>query len=382
MVRSFQSLQDVDPGFRDPENILALRINIPRNEVMIGVEMAATHERIVRRIAEIPGVESVGLALDVPMDGWNNVNPFFVVGVDPPGGGPAPTRRHNWVGEGYFETLRIPMVAGRTFTWDDVHNRFRGAILSESLANEYFGSPQAAIGQRVAARPDPPIWYEVVGVAADVRYDGMGQEPPPIVYWPQVTMAFWQGNGAEQPNSWRYMGYAIRSDRVGTPDFLDDVREAVWSVNPNLPLRNVFPLSELMAQSVDRTAFTMLLLATAGGVALILGLVGVYGVISYAVSQRSREMGMRIALGAEARHVEGMVVRQGLLIFVLGAVIGLGLAYGLTRLMEGLLFGVEAMDPLTYVVVVMGLLAVALAASYIPARRAARVDVMQALRRE
>lgn len=178
------------------------------------------------------------------------------------------------------------------------------------------------------------------------------------------------------------MGYAIRSNRVGTPDFLDDVREAVWSVNPNLPLRNVHTLPELMAQSVDRTSFTMLLLATASGVALILGLVGVYGVISYAVSQRSREMGMRIALGAEARHVEGMVVRQGLFIFAIGAVIGLGLAYALTRLMEGLLFGVEVLDPLTYAVVPFGLLAVAFLASYIPARRASRVDVMQALRRE
>jgi hypothetical protein len=250
------------------------------------------------------------------------------------------------------------------------------------LASEYFGSPQEAIGRRVAARPDPPVWYEVVGVAADVRYDGMGQDPPAIVYWPQVTMAFWQGMDVDRTNSWRYMGYAIRSDRAGTPDFLDDVRAAVWSVNPNLPLRNVFSLTELMAQSVDQTSFTMLLLATAGGVALILGLVGVYGVISYAVSQRRREMGMRIALGAEARHVEAMVVRQGLLIFAIGATIGLGLAYSLTRLMEGLLFGVAAMDPLTYVIVVMGLLAAALTASYIPARRAARVDVMEALRRE
>jgi predicted permease len=382
MVRSYQSLQNVDPGFRGQENILALRINIPGSEVEDRDEMALTHERIVRRLSEIPGVESVGLGLDIPMDQWRNVNPFFVEGVDPPGGGPAPTRRHNWVGEGYFETLRIPMVAGRTFTWEDIHNRFRGAILSERLASEYFGSPQEAIGKRVAARPDPPIWYEVVGVAADVRYDGMGQEPPAIVYWPQVTMAFWQGMDVDRTNSWRYMGYAIRSERVGTPDFLDDVREAVWSVNPNLPLRNVFQLTELMAQSVDQTSFTMLLLATAGGVALILGLVGVYGVISYAVSQRRREMGMRIALGAEARHVEAMVVRQGLLIFAIGATIGLGLAYSLTRLMEGLLFGVAAMDPLTYVIVVMGLLAAALTASYIPARRAARVDVMEALRRE
>ena len=382
MVRSFQSLQNVDPGFRNPEDILALRVNIPPSEVEERDERALTHERIVRRLDEIPGVDSVGLALDVPMDRWRNVNPFFVDGVDHPGGGAAPTRRHNWIGADYFETLQIPLIAGRTFTWDDVHNRFRGAILSESLAREYFSSPQEAIGQRVAARPDPPIWYEVVGVAADVRYDGMGQDAPRIVYWPQVTTAFWQGMDVDRTNSWNYMGYAIRSERVGTPDFLDDVREAVWSVNPNLPLRDVFPLTELMSQSVAQTSFTMLLLATAAGVALILGLVGVYGVVSYSVSQRSREMGMRIALGAEARHVEGMVLRQGLLIFVLGAAIGLGLAYALTRLMGSLLFGVDPLDPVTYILVPVSLLAVALLASYIPARRASRVDVMEALRRE
>ena len=382
MLRSFQALQNVDTGFRNPEEVLALRVNIPRSEIRDTEEMALAHESIARRLAEIPGVESVGLALDIAMDAWGNLNPFTVDGVDPPGGGPSPTRRHNWIGAGYFETLQIPLVAGRTFTWDDVHNRFPGTILSESLALEYFGSPQAAIGQRVAARPDPPTWYEVVGVVADVRNDGMGEDPPLMVYWPQVTMAFWQGMEADQPNSWRYMGYAIRSPRVGTPDFLDEVRAAVWSVNPSLPLRDVFTLPELMAQSVNQTSFTMILLATAAGVALILGLVGVYGVISYAVSQRSREIGMRIALGAEARHVKGMVLRQGLIIFAIGATIGLGLTYALTRLMEGLLFGVEPVDPLTYVLVPAGLLAVALLASYIPARRAARVDVMEALRRE
>jgi len=382
MVRSYQSLHNVDPGFRNPEGVLALRVNIPGTEIEDTDEMALTHERIVRRLSEIPGVESVGLALDVPMDRWSNVNPFTMDGVERDAGGPDPTRRHNWIGADYFETLRIPLIAGRTFTWDDIHNRFRGAILSESLAREYFDSPQEAIGQRVAARPDPPVWYEVVGVAADVRYDGMAQDPPRIVYWPQVTMAFWQGTDVDQPSSWRYMGYAIRSSRVGTPDLLDDVREAVWSVNPNLPLRDMFTLPELMAQSVDRTSFTMTLLATAAAVALLLGLVGVYGVISYAVSQRSREMGMRIALGAETWQVMALVMRQGLQIFVLGAAIGLAMAYWLTRLMEGLLFGVDPVDPVTYAIVPLGLLAVALLASYIPARRAARVDVVEALRRE
>ena len=381
MLRSFQALQNVDPGFRNPEDVLALRINIPFSEIRDTAEMALAHERIARNLADIPGVELVGLANSVALDGMNNVNPFYVDGVEPPGGGTPPSRRHNWVGEGYFETMQIPVLVGRTFTWEDVNNRFPGVILSESLAREYFDSPQTALGHRVAAQPEPPRWHEVVGVVADVRDDGIDQDSPLMVYWPQVTLAFWEGNAPDRVQSWRYMGYVVRSGRVGTPEFLGEVREAVAAVSPNLPLRGISAMPDLMAQSIARTSFTMVLLGTAAGVALLLGVVGVYGVIAYAVSQRSREMGMRMALGAEPRHVKGMVVGQGLVIFAVGTAIGLGLAFALTRLMSGLLFGVEPVDSLTFALVPVGLLAVALLASYIPARRAARVDVMEALRR-
>jgi ABC-type antimicrobial peptide transport system permease subunit len=178
------------------------------------------------------------------------------------------------------------------------------------------------------------------------------------------------------------MSYAIRSSRVGTPDFLQDVREAIWSVNPNLPVMGVRTLPDLMAQSMARTSFTLILLGIAGGVALILGIIGVYGVISYGVSQRSRELGLRMALGAQAEHVKAMVLRQGLILSGVGAAIGLGLAFGLTRLMSSQLYGVNPVDPLTYSLVAAGLLTVALVASYIPAWRAARVDPMKALRQE
>jgi predicted permease len=382
MLRSFQELQNVDPGFHNPDDVLPLRINIPSSEVGDRAEMALTHERIARGFADLPGVESVGIANTIAMDGYNNVNPFYVDGVEPPGGGTPPSRRHNWVGEGYFETMQIPVLAGRTITWDDIHNRAPVVVLSESLAREYFGSPQAAIGARVAAQPHPPRWHEVVGVVADVREDGVDIDPPLLVYWPQVTLAFWEGNDPDAIQTWRYMGYAIRSSRVGTPGFAEDVRRVVAEVNPNLPIRQLSPLTDLMAQSIARTSFTMVLLATAAGVALILGLVGVYGVISYAVSQRGRELGMRMALGAEPRHVKSMVLGQGLRIFVVGTVVGLGLAFALTRLMSALLFGVEPVDPLTFALVPMGLLVVSLLASYLPARRAARVDLMEALRRE
>ena len=382
MVRSFQSLRNVDPGFGNPDEILTLRLSIPSREIEDRAQAALAFEQIARRLAEMPGVTSVGMATGIPMDGSRNVNPFYADGTAPRRSAPAATKRHRWVGEGYFETMQIPLLAGRTFTWDDIHNRFPGAILSESLAREYFGTPEAAMGQRVAARPEPVRWHEVVGVAADVRDDGMDQDPLPTVYWPQVTLAFWEGSAADQIQTWRSMGYAIRSGRVGTPDLLRDVRDAIWEVNPNLPVRGVRPLSELMAQSMARTSFSLVLLGIAGGMALILGIVGVYGVISYAVSQRSRELGMRIALGAQSRHMQGMVLRQSLTLCGIGVSIGLILALGLSRLMAGLLFGVKPTDPLTYLTVAAGLTVVALAASYLPARRAASVDPMTALRLE
>ena len=277
--------------------------------------------------------------------------------------------------------MQIPLLVGRTFTWTDVHNRFPGVILSEGLAREYFGSAEAAMGQRVSARPDPVRWHEVVGVAADVRDDGMDRAAPLMVYWPQVTLAFWQNSPADQIQTWRTQAYAIRSERMGAEGFLREVHEAVWSVTPNVPVRNVRSLPELMSLSMARTSFTVVLLGAAAGVALILGLVGVYGVVSYAVSQRSRELGMRMALGAESRDIKLMVLRQTLLIAGSGIVVGLGLAFVVTQLMSSLLHDVSVVDPLTYGVVTSILLLVAVFSSYIPARRASRVDAMEVLRR-
>ena len=382
MLRSFQSIWDNDPGFHDPDGVLALRIRIPSGEIRSSAEMARTHEIIARRLGELPGITSVGLGTGIPMDGYGNVNPFYVDGDTHDWDGPPPIRRHKWIGEGYFETLNIPLVVGRTFTWQDVENRFPGAILSESLAREYFGSPEKAMGQRVAARPDPPRWHEVVGVAADVRDDGLGSTPLKIVYWPQVTLAFWEGNAPDDIATWRTMGYAVRSDRVGTSGFVQDIRDVVWSVNPNLAVTSIQTLPDLMEQSTARTSFTMILLGIAAAVALILGVVGVYGVISYAVRLRSREIGLRMALGARDGDVKSMVVRQGLFLSGVGVAIGLLLAFGLTRLMSGLLFGVSPTDPLTYGIVAVGLIVVALTASYLPARRAASVDPITVLRTE
>jgi len=361
--------------------VLALRLNLPASDAPGADEIAAGYEAIVRRLEQVGGVTGVAVSSSIPLDGYWNVNPLFAEGSSDPDQ-PSATRQHKWIGGGYFETLRIPLLAGRSLTWDDAHQRLPVAVVSESLARQLWGSPEVALGKRIAARPDPPRWHEVVGVAADVHEQGPGQDAPPVVYWPLVTLAFWEGETLDDPTTWRAAGIALRSHRVGSAGFADEVRRAVWSVNPNLPVRNVRALDELEAEAVATTSFSLTLLMIAAGVALLLGVIGVYGVLSYAVSQRVPELGMRIALGAPVGRVMGMVLRQGMALSLVGVAVGLALAVGLARLMEGLLFGVSPADPVTFGGVALILVAVALAASWVPARRAARIDPMTALRAE
>lgn len=381
MLRTAQEIRNVNPGFSGEDELLAFRLTPSQADVRGADDIAAAHEAIARRLADVPGVTGVTIANAMPMDGSGNVNPFYAEGVTPLDA-PSGSRSHKWIGADYFETLRIPLRYGRPFTWADIHDRMPVAIVSETLAREYWGSAEAAMGKLVAARPDPPRWYEVIGVAADVREFGLDQDPPVQVYWPQVTLAFWQGMDADQPNSWRTMSYAVRSGRVGTADFMQAVKDAVWEINANVPVRNLRTFPELMSRSVVRTTFSIVLLGIAAGTALLLGVIGLYGVISYSVSQRSRELGMRIALGAPASTVMKMVLRQGLGLSAIGISLGLAMAFGLTRLMTALLYGVHPIDPLTFSAVPAGLMIVVLLASYLPARRASRVDPMNALRQE
>ena len=377
MIRTFDALRKVQPGFVRPEEVLTLRISIPTAEIQDGEQAVRVHEQILRRIEQIPGIDSVGLSSSITMSGENSNDAIFVEDFPAPEGQIPPIRRFKWVAQNYFATMGNPILYGRDITWIDIYSHRPVAILTENLAREYWREPARAVGRRIRETPQG-VWREVIGVVGNEHDDGVDQKATPTVYWPVIQEDWW----GRRLSTTRTLSYAIRSRRVGTSAFLKEVQQAVWSINPNLPLANVRLLSDIHEESMARTSFTLVMLGIAGGVALLLGLVGIYGVISYSVSQRTREIGIRIALGARQEEVRGMFVRHGLLLTGVGVALGFGVAVALTRLMSSLLFGVSPTDPATFAAVSVILGAVALLASYLPARRASGVDPVEALRWE
>ncbi len=377
MIRSFQELGKVDPGFSKPEEVMTLRISVPQAEVADEEQAVRQHEQILAKIQQIPGVASAGISSSLTMDGNDSNDAVYAEDFPVPKDQLPPIRRFKWIAPGYFETMMNPLLAGRSITWDDVLNHRPVVVITENLAREYWKAPQAALGKRIRENPEG-AWREIVGVVGDVRDDGLVKPATPVVYWPMLIADFWDSKLFSQ----RTMSYAIRSGRRGTTGFLDEVRNAVWSVNPNLPLANVRGLEELLVDSKARTSFTLVMLGIAASVALLLGVVGIYGVISYGVTQRTREIGIRMALGADLGAVRRLVLRQGVLLTTLGVGLGLTCAFFLTRLMSSLLFGVNPTDPVTYAAVALLLASIALLACYLPARRASRVSPTEALRWE
>lgn len=380
MVRSFQALRSVDPGF-DPDNVLTFRVTIPSAEIESPEATTAAFADIMRNLGEIPGVIGAGGAVSVPLGGWDSNDAVFVEDHPTPEGEIPPIRRFNWVLPGYFEAVGIPLLAGRDVSWEEVREGRSVVVVAESFAREYWGDPQSALGRRIGGiniDGGEQHWSEIVGVVGDVREDGLDQEAPSTMYWPLMQRDFY-GAGLELQRS---VAFAVRAQPGVMPSLRQQARDAVWSVVASVPVAQVRLHTELVERSMARTSFSLVMLGIAAAVALLLGAVGIYGVISYAVSQRTREIGVRMALGAERGTVSRMVVRQGLVLAAIGVGIGLAAAAGLTRLMSSMLFGVEPIDLPTYGAVSVVLAGVAILASWLPARRAASVNPAITLRQE
>jgi predicted permease len=374
MIRTFQALRKVDPGF-DPRDVLTLRIAIPESQVHDAPAVIRLEQGIIEKIRAVPGVASAGLTSAIPTEraGHDLIyarDKSYERGVPP-------LRLFKFVSPGLLAAMSNRLIAGREFTWTDTYERRPVAMVSENLARELWQDPQRALGKQVREDLKGP-WREVIGVVNDIRDDGVQEKSPAAAYFPLLMNDF-EGDAVAVRRS---VSYIVRSKRAESQSLLADVRHAVWSMNPNLPLANVRSLQEIYDKSLARTSFTLVLLAIAGAMALLISLVGIYGVISYAVSQRQREIGTRMAVGAQRRDVMKLVLSEGMSLILIGLAVGLTGSLASTRFLSSLLFGVTATDPLTFAAVIILLALVALAACYIPARQAVRVDPMVSLRYE
>ncbi len=377
MIRTFRALMHVPPGFSAPESVQTFRLFIPEAQIpdSEGERVVRLEQDVLARLAAIPGVGSVSFANSVPMDGNTSFDPVMAQDRTYAEGVLPPLRRFKYIAPGFLSTLGIRLVAGRDFSWEDTYQKLPVAVISENFAREYWQDPQKALGKRIRSGQTDD-WREIIGVARDVHDDGVNQPATTAAYWPVILDRF---DGNKQVIQ-RGVSFAIRSSRAGSEAFMKEVRQAVWSAEPNLPVADVHTLSYFYTQSMARTSFTLVMLAVAGGMALLLGMVGIYGVIAYSVSQRTREIGIRMALGAQRGTLTAMFVRQGLWLTGIGVGCGLIAAFTTMRLMSSLLFNVSPVDPVSYAAMTLAVLATAYLACYVPSRRAATVDPLDALR--
>jgi putative ABC transport system permease protein len=372
MIRTFQSLRNVDAGFHPSAAIQTVDISIPDGSTRDFRVAVRKFNDIQDRLAAVAGIDTVGFASRVPLGNSGPSAGFFIENKTPAGVAP-PQQEFRYVSPGFFQTIGARLVAGRDFDWTDHHEARRVAMVSERMARREWGSASAAIGGRIRMTPAEP-WREIVGVVGDIHHESLVEPPPDSVY---LTL----GEPLAQYMS-RTVTFAIRSSRVGTPGFLEELQKSVWSVDGSLPLANVQTMADHYGRAMERTALTLVLLGVTAGMALLLGLVGIYGVISYIVSLRIREIGIRLALGAQMAVLRRMLMGRVLALVLAGLAVGLAGAALLARLMESLVFGVTPHDPVTYAQVSATLGLTAICAGYLPARRITRIDPASALRAE
>jgi predicted permease len=379
MIRTFRALMHVPPGFTGPDSVQTFRFYVPETEIpdKDRERLVRMDQEILGKLGALPGVSSVSFSSAIPMDGRNSNDVLFAEDRAYAEGELPPIRRFKYVSPGFLATMGTPLVAGRDITWEDTYQKIPVAMISENFAKEYWHDARNALGKRirVASTDD---WRQIVGVVGDVYDNGVDTPTVSSVYWPVLLDRF----EGQKEDVRRGIAFAIRSPRAGSQAFLNEVRETAWSVDPNIPLADAHTLGYFYKRSMARTSFTLVMLGVAGGMALLLGIVGIYGVIAYSVSQRTREIGIRMALGAQRKALVGMFVRQGLWLTGVGIVCGLVTAFAVMRLMSSLLFKVSPVDPVTYGAVTFGVVVTAYLACYLPSRRAATVDPVDALRAE
>jgi len=379
MIRTFRALARVSPGFQDPNSLQTFGVYIPPTQVPDTQmeQIIRTEQAIMNQLAAIPGVTSVSAATGVPMSGNTNFNPVYASDRAYKEGEMSPMRRIKFISPGYFSTMGIPLIAGRDITWPEEYEKRNVVIVSENFAREYWGSPANALGKLIHVGQTDP-WHEIIGVVGNVHDDGVSQDAPSATYWP-----LYQDNFITQKVMvTRVVSFVIRTPQAGSASFMNEMKQAVWSVDRDLPLINPTTLGVLYTKSMARTSFTLVMLCIAGAMTLLLGIVGLYGVIAYAISQRTREIGIRMALGAQRETLTRMFVRQGLVLAGIGVAFGIAVACATMRLMSSLLYHVSPLDPWTYVVATLSILGIAWLATYVPSRKAAVVDPVYALRAE
>ena len=363
-VNSFIRLQQVSPGF-DEKNLLTARIDLP-NPYAQPEKKAQFFEQLQQRVAALPGVEAVGLVTELPLARQSADFGFNIEGRPAPPAGQDPHADIRNVNHDYFRAMRIPLRTGRHFTEAEARDNAKVALISDALAQIYFAG-ENPMGQRLHLGSLNQGSYEIIGVVGDVRHRGLDGALRQTIYFPSLRLG--------------YSNLVIRTANDPT-SLAAAVRREVAAMDPHQPVANIKTMERWVSESVAQPRFRTFLLGLFSAVALLLSIVGIYGVMSYAVSQRTHELGIRMALGASASDVLRMVIRQGMQLAGAGVAIGLVASLTLTRLLKDLLFGVRATDPVTFAAVAFLLMGVALLACYLPARRATKVDPLVALRRE
>jgi putative ABC transport system permease protein len=364
LIRSLVALQNVDPGF-DPNNVLTMRVDLPRQKYNTPENMSNFFQQLESRVAGLPGVEAVGLITELPLSGQLNDMPFTVQGRPPVAANEAFGADFRRVNQDYFNAMRIPLLRGRNFTEQEVRQSDKVIIVSQQLVQTVFPNEEPLGKRLVMALGNDP--YEIVGIIGDIRHRALQARPYAAMYMP-----------THESNR---MNLVIRTqgDPLGP---VSGIRKEVNALDPDQPIAAVRPMTEWVALSVAGARYRTTLLGLFAVLAMILAATGIYGVMSYSVAQRTQEIGVRMALGARPVDVLKLVVRQGMILALIGVVVGLACALALTRVMSSLLFEVTERDPITFVAVAALLMAVAFIACVVPARRATKVDPLVALRYE